>query len=842
MRNLGQDIRYGVRMLGKNPGFTTVAVLTLALGIGANTAIFTLIQSLLWKSLPVQDPQQLAVVTIRHPSMGRYSSFSYPMYRQWCDDTRSFAGLFAATGIDRYTMNVAATEEGEPGRVGVQAVSGNFFDVLGTRVLLGRTLAPADDRPDSPEAVAVLSYGFWQRRFGLDPAIVGKTLRLENAVVTIVGVAPREFTGFQVGSCPDLWLPLQATVLVEGKGRAELMTSTSSQWLRLMGRLKPGVAMEQARAELDVAFQRLISEMGARAARFLPEKQLQEFMKQRVELVTGGAGYSDVGWGLQRPLLILMAMVGLVLLVACANLAGLLLMRGVARRREFGVRAALGAGRWALIRQLATESLLLAFLGGALGLLVASCGTPLLARYTIPRFGQTFLLDLALDVRILAFTFALSTLAGVLFGLLPAWRGSRLDLATTLKDQTGRGAGESRRLWNRALVVAQIAVSCCLLIGAGLFVRTVQKLKSLDMGFDHENLLAFRLDVGRGYDETRRANLYQEVLRRAENMAGVRSVCCSSIQPLTGSEMGWGPSQVAPMNRELGRAESLKVRGTAVTLRYFETMGILLLRGRDFGPQDEPAAPAGQGSQAPRPVVLDETSARLLFGEENPVGQFLRAGASGSPLEVIGVVKDVIYKGLRDGPRPSFYGLVGPSERALPFFYVRTWGNPLAAAGGIRQIVRELDPKVDVTDLRTMSAMLDDHLFRERSLSSLAGFFSLLALVLACLGLYGVLSYNVVRRTPEIGVRMALGARREDVLALVVRQGLKLVLLGLGIGLGAALALTRLVSSLLYGVTATDPVTFAGVALLLIGVALLASYLPARRAARIDPMTALRCE
>ncbi|MCU0913832.1 MAG: ABC transporter permease [Planctomycetes bacterium] len=837
-----QDLRYGVRVLVKSPGFTAVAVLTLALGIGANTAIFTLIETLLWKSLPVKDPQQLAVVAIMDSSHNRYSSFSYVTYRQWCEDSQSFSGLLAASSMDRYSMSADWAQGGEPGRVGVQAVSGNFFDVLGAPVLLGRALTPEDDRRGVAEAVAVISYGFWQRRFGLEPAIVGRTIRLENTAVTIVGVTPRGFTGFIVGSYPDLWLPLQATPLVNRSVQEQDFDNPTSQWLRIMGRLRPGVGAEQARAELDVGFQRWLSDLNARFARRGSEKQKQDVPKVRIALAAGGAGYSDMGWGLQRPLLILMAMVGLVLLVACANLAGLLLARGAARRREFGVRAALGASRWALIRQLATESLLLAALGGALGLLVARWGAPLLAHYTIPRFGAAVRLDLALDLRILVFTFFASAWAGMLFGLLPAWQGSRLNLTTTLKDRTGPGDGAPRHFWNKALVVSQIAVSCCLLIGAGLFVRTVQKLKSLDTGFDREHLLAFELDWGKGYDEARRGSVYQEVLRRVEGLSSVRSVGCASIQPVSGSEWGWGPNRVVRIGRDFGAEEGLEVRGTGVTVRYFETMGIPVLRGRSFGPQDEAAASVGQSGQAARPVILDETNARTLFGREDPVGQLLQAGESGPFLEVIGVVKDVIYKRLRGGPRASVYSLVGTQGRVLPYLYVRTLGNPLTVADGIRQIVRELDPSVEVTGLQTMHAMLDDHLFRERSLSSLAGSFSLLALVLACLGLYGILSYGVVRRTPEIGVRMALGARRRDVVALVIRQGLKLVLLGLAIGVGAALAVTRLVASLLYGVTATDPLTFGGVSLLLLGVSLLACWLPARRAAKIDPMRALRCE
>jgi predicted permease len=838
MRTLRSDLRYGIRMLMKNPGFTTVAVLTLALAIGANTAIFSLIEALLLRSLPVKNPQQLALVTV-NAFYGRSTSFSYPLYQQWCDNSESFSGLFTFTGISKYRLRGDGSEGGGPERAGAQKVSGNFFDVLGVPAVLGRTLTSEDDRPDQPQAVVVLSYGFWQRRFGLDPAVVGKTILLEDTVFTIAGVTPRGFWGFEVGSRPDLWLPIQAGSLVERGWWAELLASEGSQWLQIAGRLKPGVSLEQARAELDVSHRRILQE---KAARDVPENERAQFLQQRIELETGGVGYSSLRGEFRRPLLLLMAIVGLVLLVACANLAGLFLVRGAARRRELGVRAALGAGRFVLIRQLAAESLLLVLAGGVLGLLVAQWGAQLLAHYAVPNYGAGFLLDLRLDLRVLGFTFVISLGAGVLFGLLPAWRSSRLDLTTTLKNQTGLAAGAGGQFWNRVLVVSQIAVTCCLLIGAGLFVRTVQKLKSLDLGLDRENLLTFQLDLGKGYDVAQWGDFCWEVLRRVESLPGVRSACCSSIRSLSGSEQGWTPNKVVPQGSERSIDEGLEVRATAVTVNYFATMGIPLVRGRAFDLQDKPVSLLDPTNSAPRPAIIDETIARKLFGAEDPVGRFLRAD-SGPPLEVIGVAQDVIHKSLRGGPRPSLYTMPAPKYRhVLGYFHVRTVGNPLVVAGGIRQAVRELDPNVEVTGLQTMTDLLDEQLFRERSLSSLVGFFSLVALALACLGLYGTLSYGVVRRTREIGVRMALGAQRQAVLSLVMRQGLKLALIGIGIGLGAALAVTRLVSGLLYGITATDPVTFLGVALLLVAISLLACGLPARRAARIDPMAALRCE
>ena len=833
MGKIWQDIHYGFRMLMKNPGFTTVAVLTLALGIGANTAIFTMINTLLLRPLPgVKDPQQLVLVT----DSGN-ASLGYPLYEQLRDGSQSLSSSFAATGIRKRSMvltdaNSAATEP-----VWAQAVSGNFFSVLDVPAAMGRTFTLNDDRAGNAQAVAVISYSYWQRRFDLDPAIIGKKIVLDEVPFTIVGVTPPGFFGFEIGRSPDLWWPIQMYPQVDTWQDA--LTSAGSWWLKVIGRLKAGVPREQACTELDVIFKRFLTEQTAKWGTSKEDWQ-KYYAHRRIELKAAGTGYTGLRDQFQKPLFILMAIVALVLLVACANLAGLLLARGAARRHEFSMRAALGASRLTLARQLVTENLLLAAAGGLLGLILAQWGVRLLTSY-IPGYGQTVLLKLTPDLRILTFTFIISAVTGVLFGLIPAWRGTRFDLVTTLKDQagniTGRDAGQH---WNKALVVSQIALSCCLLIGTGLFVRTVQKLKALDVGFNRENLMVFSLDLGKHYDDARRASLYQVVLQRIENLPGVRSTSFSSIRSMSGSEVGWGPTKVAVKDTVSTAENALAVRGTAVGLRYFETMGIPLLRGRVFDPQDTPT-PEWR-DQATRPVIIDQTSARKLFGDENPVGKLLQAaGRSSWPaLEVIGVVGDVIHKDLRRGTRISIYGL--EAHCRSQFFFVRTFDSPLAVAGGIRQIVRELDPKVEVTDLNTMDELVNAQLLQERTVSQLASFFSLSALLLACLGLYGILSYSVVRRTREIGVRMALGAQARNVLSMVVRQGIMLTLTGCILGIILAVALTWVVSSLLYGVTATDPLTFVGACIVLVIIALFACYIPARRAAKIDPMEALRYE
>ncbi len=834
MVTLWSDIRYGVRTLRKNPGFTTVAVLTLALGIGANTAIFSLINVLLLRPLPVRDPPRLV-----HVAGQEDLPLCYPHYEQFCRESQSFSGLFAADDVRRGRLVVAGSG-GRVESIQAQAVTANFFEVLGVSAAAGRCLLPGDAPPPNPQAVGVISYAFWQRRFGLDPAVIGGTITLEDVPFTVVGVAPRGFWGFQVGRNPDFWWLIQMAPSVER--REDVLTSYGT-WLDVMGRLKPRVTRQQACAELDVMYRRILDEESVRWQ--LSEEQRRMRHASRIELQPGAAGWTELRGEFRRPLLALLGMVGLVLLVACANLAGLSLTRGMARHHELRTRTALGASRWALARQLLIESLLLATAGGLLGLLLAQWGGRLLARY-VPGYGETVVLELTPDLRVLGFTFLVAAATGILCGILPAWRGSQVDLATALRDRTGSLMGLKQR-WSQWLVVPQIGLSCCLLIGAGLFVRTVQKLKSLDLGFNRKHLMVFELDAGKDYDHTRWVSLCHEVHERVARLPGVASTSLSSNRTLTGAAGGRGPRKVAAYGAAVREEDGLEVYNVCVTSGYFQTLGIPLLRGRDFGPQDEPAPGIDLWKQSPHPVIIDETGAHRLFGEANPVGALLqpiglRPGQGWSSLEVIGVVKDVIQQNLREGGMITLYGPEIAYPKECVFFYVRTLGDPLALSRGIRQAVRELDPRVEVTGLRTMDDLLERQLYRERLTSELAGFFGLSALLLACLGLYGILSYAVARRTQEIGVRMALGARAGDVLSLVLRQGMKLAMAGCAMGLVLAWTLTRLISSQLYGITSLDPWTFASGASVLLLVALLACYIPARRAARIDPMTALRRE
>jgi predicted permease len=572
----------------------------------------------------------------------------------------------------------------------------------------------------------------------------------------------------------------------------------------------------------------------------LSDKKREDFLSHRIELRPAGAGFTTLGGGFLRQMFILMGIVGLVLLVACTNLAGLLVARGTARQREFSVRAALGAGHLALIRQLLTECLLLAAVGGALGLLAAQWGVRLLATY-IPEYGESVLLELTPDTRVLAFTFLVSVGTGLLFGLLPAVRTTQPDLATTLKNEAGAVLGRaSGQLWNKLLVVSQIALTCLLLITAGLFVRTLQTLKAHDAGFTREHLVLFGLDLGKEYNGSRRVQLHQELLRQLDSLPGVQSATLASVLSLGGRWSTFTPNLMTDAVAAK-TTPGLHCSGVRVAPNYLKTMGISLLAGRDFGPEDLPVSRV-EGKRALRKVILGESVARSLFGQDNPVGrQLWESGHSESTLEVIGVARDVQHQKLRDKPSATLFYYVDMEESEATF-YVRSQGSALSMAGGIRRIVHEIAPDVEVTGLRTMEDVVDDQLRQERMLSQLAGFFSLSALALACLGLYGILSYAVSRRTREIGIRMALGAPRGSVIFGVMRQGMTLVLVGCGLGVILAAGLTRIVSNLLYGVTPTDPLTFAFVSFVLVGVAALASYLPARRAARIDPMVALRYE
>jgi predicted permease len=859
MQTLLQDLRYGIRQLLKSPGFTAVAVLSLAFGIGANTALFSLVDAVLLKMLPVRKPEELALFKWasgpRDPAVSHNgtrdrepgteltlsTSFSLPAFEQMRARTQTLSDLFAFA--PRGELNVSV--DGQAEIASGQLVSGNFHSALGVRAALGRMINSDDDQA-SANPVAVISFRYWRRRFGLDPAVVGKTINVNGAPFTIVGVTPPQFySGMEVGSSLDLTLPLALASRLESdsQSRSE-MAQAWNWWLRIMGRMKPGVSLEQARAELEVFFQQsaMAGWKTAPADRRPPDSATPDLPYLRA--LPGGQGEIYLRQSYEQPLRVMLIVVVLTLLVACANIANLLLARAVTRRQEMAVRLALGAGRFRLVRQLLTESLLLAFTGSALGWLLAWLLRGLLLMWS-PGRGSQLDAELPMDWRVFGFTVAVAVLTGLLFGLAPALRATRVDLNSALKENA-RGSKGSLSVLGKSLVIAQVAVSLVLLIGAGLFIRTLHNLQNVSLGFNVDNLLLFRIDPGaKGYSNEQLSLFYQQVCERIEAIPGVRSATISEFAALSGAGRN-GPAYAegrAPLRRNENNVFQQRVRWN-----YLQTMDIPLLAGRGLTPQDD--------ERAPKVAVINQTMARRFFGDENPLGKrfgFGKAENSGQ-IEIVGVARDSRY--LR--PRRDI-----PSIAYLPFpqyslgmttFTVRTAGDPTQMTAAIRAAVREVDKDLPLFGVKTQTEQMDQSLAQERFFPKLTSLFGLLALLLASIGLYGVMSYAVEQRTREIGIRMALGATRENVLRRVIGQGMLLAAIGIVIGAAAAFTLTRLITSnatydltrfisgFLYGVRPTDPLTFVAVALLLAFVALLACYLPARRATKVDPMVALRCE
>ncbi|MGH9849338.1 MAG: ABC transporter permease, partial [Blastocatellia bacterium] len=836
-----QDLRYGMRMLFKHKGFTLVAVLSLALGIGANTAIFSLINALMLRMLPVKDAQELALFRVVGPNVPSGFSYNsnYPLYEMFRDRNQSFTGIVTGANVGRARLLVNAPGA-EPESVQQQRVSGNFFSVLGVNPVLGRTLVEADDNSANAQPGAVISYEYWQRRFGSDPDVVGRQVTVNRTSLTIVGVAPPGFFGFEVGAKPELWWPIKVV-------NDPNLSREGSHWIRVIGRLRPGVSMAQAQAEMETIFQQQINEVAARSTNWSPTQRRNHF-DRHISLEAGGAGYTRLRQQFRQPLFILMATVGLVLLIACVNVANLLLARAATRRKEIAVRLALGAGRFRLLRQLLTESVLLSVLGGAAGLLFARACLRALVTY-LPQQAQTGL-DVTPDARVFAFTLIVSVLTGALFGLVPAWQATRLNLTASLKDQTGGSTSGSRLRLNKTLVVTQVALSLFLLIGAGLFVRSLRNLRTLDVGMNYDNIVQFSLDLGGGYSAQQRSDLYKQMLPRLEALPGVQSATLLYFSLLSGGGIGLN---VSVPGYAAAPDENVECNVMAVGPRFFETMKMPILAGRDFGPQDErpvptntqPAAtgPQGMASAPPQSVVINQAMARYFFGNENPVGKRFSLKGNGQPYEIIGVTKDAKYLNLREQPPRTYYPYYFQlPERDNMTLQFRTSGETADYAATIGRLVREIDPQAQVVGLRMMTDVVNESLAQERFIAQTASAFSLFALLLACVGLYGVMSYAVTRRTNEIGIRMALGAQTRDVIWLVMREVLLLVGLGVGIGLAAALATTRYVSGLLFGLAPTDPGAITLALALMIGVAALAGYLPARRAAKVDPMIALRQE
>jgi putative ABC transport system permease protein len=821
METLFQDLRYGLRMLIRNPGLSLVATLSLALGIGANTTIFTLINAVLLHPIPVRDPQTLVSIfaTDERVKDTRFNTLN--ISRLNYDDLRDRNGVFEETAAYVGTP-VNLSGGGEPEQIAGDLVSGNFFSLLGVRPALGRAFLPEEDRVEGSSPVVVLNDRLWRRRFAADPAIVGKTITLNGQSFTVVGVAPRGFEGINTLGGPDLWIPLSMHKQILSGFLAENFDERRALLFNAVGRLKPGVTLQQADAALKTIAARLAEEYPTpnrgRSTVLLPIAQATVNPNFRQLLVMAGG--------------LLMTVVGLVLLIACANVANLLLARSTTRRKEIAIRLSIGAGRSRLVRQLLTESVVLALAGGAAGLLVAVWARHLILAFRPPQFIAGGI-DIPLDAPVLLFTLAVSVLTGIVFGIVPALQASRPDLITSLKERSGAQAGGGRRYNLRgALVVAQVALSLVSLIGAGLFVRSLRNTARIDPGFDAKNLLILSFDIGgQGYDRARGEAYQKRLLETARAFPGVRSAALSANLPMGG---GFGrtvfPEGQQPSTGAVGQFTT----SNEISIGYFETMGIALRRGRDIQETDREGTP--------RVAWINEAMAKQFWSGQDALGKRFKFFGDEQFREVAGIVEDTKLFTLGEDPSPQAYVPVLQSYVPAMTLNVRAAGDPATLLPALRRQVQALEPTMPLTNVQTAENLIGAVLWPSEMGAALLSIFGGIALVLAAIGIYGVMSYSVNQRTVEFGLRMALGARPADVQRLVMRQGIYLVGAGLAIGIGAALAAGRLVESMLVGMSPTDPLTFLGISLLLAGVAALAGFIPARRATRVDPMIALRYE
>jgi predicted permease len=831
MEPVTRDLRLALRTLGQSPAFTAVVVLTLALGIGANTAIFTLMDQVLLRMLPVREPEELVLLD----DPGAFQGFrtgaqtlSHPIYRSLREQNDVFSGVIA-----RFATSLQASYRGATERISGELVSGNYFQVLGVVPALGRTLTEDDDRIPGGHPVAMLSHGYWKRRFGADPKVVGQTLHVNAYPMTIVGVAPPGFSGVEVGAAPDVFVPLMMKARMTPTWDG--LDSLWGRWLNVMARLKPGLSSPVAEARLNVLYHQLIlEELKKRpdsSARFR-----ERYAQNHLFLRPGFRGLSALRQSASLPLLLLMGMVGLVLLIACANVANLLLARGAARQRELAIRLALGARGRDLARQLLVESLVLAFVGGVLGLLVSAWTTDLLLRM-LPFEGAARTFHSEPDLRVGLFTMGVSLLTGLLFGLIPAWQTSRPAVTSTLKDEAGSVIGGGHVGFRKGLVVAQVALSLLLLFAAGLLTRSLHNLRSVDPGFDQERLLTFSVDPSLGgHSGPRALELFRRLQEDLAAQPGALRASMASAPFMTDSA---SQSTVKVDGYEAKEGENLNPQVNSVGAGFFATFGVPLLEGRDFAP--------GDVAGAPRVAIVNETFARYFFGSASPLGRRFGFGRDkATDIEIVGLVRDTKANNLREStPRYVYLPYTqgdGPEDLAAMTFYVRSTQPESAAALAVRQAVARLDPNLPVSDFKTMRAQVSESLFLERLVAGLSAAFGLLATLLAAVGLYGVMSYTVTRRTREIGIRMAIGAERSSVLWLVLEEVALLAALGIAIGAPLALALSRFAESQLFGLTPYDPLTLVAAMTALAAVTLGSGYLPARRATKVDPMTALRYE
>jgi predicted permease len=833
MREVWTDLRYAARTLGRSPLFAAVAILSLALGIGANTAVFSLLDQVMLRRLPVKDPEQLVLLKWTGSYYGSntgMNALSYPLYKDFRDRSQVFSGV-----ICRYMLPLSVGVQGQTERTFGELVSGNYFQVLGVGAAIGRTITPEDDRESGPNPVAVLSYSYWVERFGRDPNIVGRELIVNGNRLTVIGVSEAGFDGTEAGMPFRMHIPVTMKKQMTPGRDSYSLENRRGRWVNVFGRLKPGITPAQAKASLQPLFHSVL-EMEVQQKEFsrAAASTRKQFLRSSIDVLPGSRGGVVLGTLAGTPLWILMALVGLVLLIACANVANLMMARASWRRKEIAVRLAVGAGRFRLVRQLMVESLFMAIAGGAAGVLLAYWADRFLVSFVPPDIPAR--LSAAPDTHVLMFALAASVLTGIMFGLTPALQATRVDLHSALKEEGTAIAGSAHARVRKLLVVAQIALSLLLLIGAGLFIRSLRNLGNLDPGFRSADVVAFSVDPSlSGYTPAQARLFYRQLTERLRAIPGVESASLALVRILNFGE--WD-NTVTVEGYEPKPGEDMSPFYNAVSPGYFATLGIAIMEGRDFA-----AADAGTAHMV---GIVNQKFARRYFGDRSPIGRHF--GFGGDPgtrtdIEIVGVVRDAVYQNMRDPiPRQVFI----PYEQRDNFremaAYVRTRQDPRRVQAAIRGIVHGMDPNLPVYDMRTMAAQVELSLIFDRLVTFLATVFGVLATVLAAIGLYGVMAYSVVRRTREIGLRMALGASNRRVLWLVMREALLLFGAGTAVALPCAWGLTRLLRAQLYGIAPGDPLSLALATLALTAVGAFSGCIPAFRAARIDPVGALKYE